>query len=164
MPSPAAVAGPDVRPGGVSRAVALGALAFALLLAVYFGALTLLSGWDYALDQFRQFGKYVVPLAAGFGLQVSLFVRLRELLTRSVAASTVVATSGTTSTAAMVSCCAHYLVNIAPVLGATGLVSLAAEFQVEFFWAGLAFNAAGIAYIGNRLWKATVEHSRCAHA
>jgi Cu+-exporting ATPase len=158
------VAGPDARPGGAGRAFAFGAAAFALLLAVYLGALTLLSGWDYALDQLRQFGKYVVPLAAGFGLQVSLFVRLRELLTRSVAANAVVAASGTTSTAAMVSCCAHYLVNIAPVLGATGLVSLATEFQVQFFWAGLAFNAAGIAYVGSRLAQASKEHARCAHA
>jgi Cu+-exporting ATPase len=74
------------------------------------------------------------------------------------------AASGTTSTAAMVSCCAHYLMNVAPVLGATGLVTFAAQYQVEFFWVGIAFNAAGIAFIGNRLWKATKDHAQCAHA
>ena len=42
----------------------------------------------------------------------------------------------------MVSCCAHYLANVAPVLGAAGLVAFAAQFQVELFWVGLAFNAA----------------------
>ena len=164
MRSPAEPASRDARRESASRAIACGMVAFTALLAAYFGALALLSGWPYALDQFGQFGQYVVPLAAGFGLQVSLFVRLRQLLPRTIAANTVVAASGTTSTAAMVSCCAHYLVTIAPVLGAAGLVSLAAELQVQFFWAGLAFNAAGIAYIGNKLWKAIAEHSRCAHA
>jgi YHS domain-containing protein len=57
----------------------------------------------------------------------------------------------------MISCCAHYLTNVAPVLGATGLVAFAAQFQVELFWLGLLFNAAGIAYVGSRLFKAS-EH------
>ena len=69
------------------------------------------------------------------------------------------AASGTTSSAAMISCCAHYLVNIAPVLGATGLVTFATQYQVEFFWVGLAFNAAGVAYIGSKLWMASKEHA-----
>ena len=52
---------------------------------------------------------------------------------------------------------------ITTVLGATGLVTFAAQYQVEFFWVGLAFNAAGIAYIGNKLWTATKYHAQCAH-
>jgi Cu+-exporting ATPase len=50
---------------------------------------------------------------------------------------------------------------VAPVLGATGLVAFAAQFQVELFWVGLAFNVAGIAYIGSKLLKASREHARC---
>ena len=71
------------------------------------------------------------------------------------------AASGTTSTAAMISCCTHCPVNLAPVPGATGLVTFTTRYRVEFFWAGLAFNAAGIA--GNRLWKTFKEHVQCAH-
>ena len=71
------------------------------------------------------------------------------------------AASGATSTTAMISCCAHYLANVAPVLGATGLVTFAAQYQVEFFWVGLAFNVAGIAFIGTKLWKATKDHAQC---
>lgn len=149
----------------VAKPVNFGVLAFALLLAVYFGALTLISGWKFTLDQFSEFWYYIVPLAAGFGLQVALFTRLRHVVHQSAGdARTVMAASGTTSTAAMISCCAHYLVNIAPVLGATGLVTFAAQYQVEFFWVGIAFNLAGIAFIGNRLWKATKEHALCVHA
>lgn len=147
----------------IAKAAGFGLLAFGLLLAMYFAMLTLVSGWQFTVSQFSGFWYYIVPLGAGFGLQVALYVRLRQLLHQSKDARTVMAASGTTSSAAMISCCAHYLVNIAPVLGATGLVSFATQYQVEFFWVGLAFNAAGIAYIGNRLWKASREHAQCAH-
>jgi Cu+-exporting ATPase len=147
-----------------ARPTGFGVIAFGALLAVYFGALTLVSGWKFTVDQFSEFWFYILPLAGGFGLQVALYVRLRQLLHQSKDVRTIMAASGTTSTAAMISCCAHYLVNVAPVLGATGLVTLATQYQVEFFWVGLAFNAAGIAYIGNKLWNATKEHAQCAHA
>ncbi len=138
-----------------------GGLAFGLLLAAYFGVLTLVSGWGFTVSQFHDFWFYIVPLAAGFGVQVALFVLLRRQVGRAKQTGTVVAASGTTSTAAMISCCAHYLVNVAPVLGATGLVAFAAQFQTELFWVGLLFNAAGIAYIGNKLYQAYKEHEKC---
>jgi Cu+-exporting ATPase len=147
-----------------ARPTGFGILAFGLLLAVYFGALTLVSGWAFTVNQFSEFWYYIVPLGAGFGVQVALYTRLRQLLSGSRDGRTVMAASGTTSTAAMISCCAHYLTNIAPVLGATGLVTFAAQYQIEFFWLGIAFNAAGIAYIGSKLWDATKEHAQCAHA
>jgi len=147
----------------LTRSSGFGALAFGLLLAAYFGAVSLVSGWRFTVSQFSEFWYYIVPLAAGFGVQVALFVKLRELV-RHRAGGSMVAASGTTSTAAMVSCCAHYLANVAPVLGATGLVAFAAQYQVEFFWVGLAFNAAGIAYIGGRLAGALKQHAQCATA
>jgi Cu+-exporting ATPase len=73
------------------------------------------------------------------------------------------AASGTTSTVAMLSCCAHYLTNVAPVLGAAGLVTFAAQYQVEFFWLGIIFNLGGIGYIGSKLRKAAKEHGQCLH-
>jgi len=145
----------------VARPAGFGIAAFGALLVVYFGALTLVSGWSFTWEQFAEFWYYIVPLAAGFGIQVALFLRLREVVSRSKEAGTVLAASGTTSTAAMVSCCAHYLVNVAPVIGATGLVAFAAQFQVELFWVGLAFNAAGIAFVGTKLYKASKAHAQC---
>lgn len=145
-----------------ARPARYGGLAFAALLAFYVVALTLVSGWTFTAGQIAEFWMYVVPLAAGFGLQVALFARLREVVSRARQAGAVVAASGTTSTAAMVSCCAHYLANAAPVLGATGLVAFAAQFQEELFWLGLAFNAAGIAYVGMQLARAMKAHAQCA--
>ena len=145
----------------IARPAGFGAGAFGALLAVYFGVLTLVSGWSFTENQFSEFWFYIVPLAAGFGVQVALYLRLREVLSRAKEAGAIIAASGTTSTAAMISCCAHYLTNVAPVLGATGLVAFAAQFQVELFWVGLAFNAAGIAYVGSKLWKASRDHAHC---
>jgi len=144
-----------------ARSSAFGALACAALLAMYFGALTLISGWSFTVGQFADFWYYIVPLALGFGIQVALFVRLRQVVSLAKGSGGMVAASGTTSTLAMISCCAHYLTNVAPVLGATGLVAFAAEFQVEFFWVGLLFNAAGIVYVGNKLFNAAKEHAQC---
>lgn len=152
------------RPGAAAgwlRDAAIGLLAATALLGIYFGALRLVSGWTFTLEQFGQYGGYVVALALGFGVQVALFLRLRAVVMRAKQAGTVLAASGTTSTAAMISCCAHYLVNVAPVLGATGLVAFAAQFQVQLFWVGLLFNLAGIAFVANRLVHAQKEHARC---
>ena len=133
-----------------ARPVGFGALAFLGLLGAYFGILTLVSGWRFTVDQFADFWYYIVPLGAGFGIQVALFVYLKHVL-RGHHGGGVVAATGTTSTVAMISCCAHYLVNVAPIIGATGVVVLLAQYQVQFFWVGLAFNAAGIVYIGRKV-------------
>ena len=148
----------------LARPSGFGVLAFGLLLAVYFSLLTLVSGWDFTLSEFVRYWFYIVPLAAGFGVQIALFVYLKRLVGTPHGSGTVAAASGTTSTAAMISCCAHYLANVAPVLGATGIVTFAAQYQVEFFWVGLAFNAAGIAYIANKVFNARKEHVQCAAA
>jgi len=63
----------------------------------------------------------------------------------------VVGVSGTTSTAATISCCAHYLVNPLPILGVTGLVTFVAQYQVELFWVGILSNVVGIGYMTNRI-------------
>ena len=149
-------------PARYARPAAFGLLAASALLGLYFGALTALSGWEFTASEFQKYWYFIVPLALGFGVQVALFSRLRVLARSTHDSGTVVAASGTTSTAAMVSCCAHYLVNVAPGLGATGLVAFAAQFQVEFFWVGLAFSAVGIAFVLSRVLKGEREHAKCA--
>ncbi|HEY5993468.1 MAG TPA: hypothetical protein VIU46_02595 [Gallionellaceae bacterium] len=140
--------------------MAYGAGATVLLLAVYFGVVGLVSGMDFALDQFTNFWHFLIALAIGFGIQVGLYVHLRNLVARHAVSGKVVAVSGTTSTAAMVSCCAHYLANVVPLLGVAGFFTVVAQYQIELFWAGLAFNAAGILYIASRVYKAAKEHAK----
>lgn len=144
-----------------AKAWLAGAGAALVLLALYFGSLTLLSGWSFTLEQFFTYPYFILALATGFGIQVGLFVHLKALVQGARKQGVVLATSGTTSTAAMVSCCTHYLANLAPIIGAAGLVTFAMQYQVELFWVGLAFNAAGIAYIATKVVQATKEHAKC---
>lgn len=143
------------------REALAGLAASLVMLAVYFGLLTLVSGWQFTLEQFATFWPFTVALAVGFGIQIALYLHLRRIVSGSPAHGKVVAASGATSTVNMVSCCTHYLVNLLPIVGAAGLVTLVTQYQVEFFWIGLAFNAAGIAYIGVKVAAATKEHARC---
>ncbi len=133
------------------KPLALAIVALSALLAIYFGVLTLVSGWTYTLSQFAQFWPYIVTLAVGFGAQVGLYIYVKQLSHDHHHAQQMVAATGTTSTAAMLACCTHYLTNILPVLGAVGLVTLVAQYQIQLFWISLAFNAAGLAYIGRQV-------------
>ncbi|KKQ43416.1 MAG: hypothetical protein US60_C0002G0024 [Microgenomates group bacterium GW2011_GWC1_37_8] len=135
------------------KALLNGVLATTVLLIVYFTVVSLVSGWTFAEAQFRQFWYFVVTLAVGFGIQVGLYSYLK-LIVKNVTPG-VVAASGTTSTVAMISCCAHYLVNVLPILGAAGIITVISQYQVQLFWVGLAFNFAGIAYMTNKVVRAT---------
>lgn len=133
------------------RPALYGAAACALLLGMYAVVLMLVSGAEFLRAQFAQFWYFVLALAAGFGVQVGLYVRLRQVTRHDSGSGKLVAVSGGTSTAAMISCCAHYVANVLPVLGATGLVALVAQYQTELFWVGLAFSLAGIVYVAHKL-------------
>lgn len=135
------------------RSWCYGIAAAAGLLALYFAVLSLVSGLDFAQAQFSAYWYFVVALALGFGIQIGLYTHLRRLVAAGHGSGAVVGMTGATSTAAMISCCAHYLVNILPVLGAVGVVTFVAQYQIELFWIGLLFNLGGIAYVGNKVFK-----------
>jgi len=133
----------------------LGSLASIILILIYITTVSLVSGWDFMLDQFSQFWYFVVTLAIGFGIQVGLYTYIKETIRNKAltdgkampAGRQVLAVSGTTSGVAMISCCAHYLVNLLPILGAVGIITIISQYQVQLFWVGIAFNLAGILYM-----------------
>ena len=128
------------------------------ILGVYFAVLTFISGSAFAFAQFGEFGFFIISLALGFGIQVGLYGYIKTALREDKASGAVIAVAGTTSTAAMVSCCAHYLVNILPVLGTTGIVIFVAAYQTELFWFGIVMNLAGILFMVRRVM--TYNHQR----
>ncbi len=140
-----------------AKAILYGTLASAILLGVYFAVLTLVSGWSFAQDQFGTYWYFITSLAIGFGVQIGLYQHLRALVHGGLGMSKVVGVSGTTSTASMISCCAHYLVNVVPILGVTGLATFVAQYQVKIFWIGLAFNIFGILFISNKIIKCSAR-------
>jgi P-type Cu+ transporter len=136
----------------VLRAATGGLLASTGLLGAYLAILTLASGRQFAIEQFVEWWPFVLALTIGFGVQVGLFIYLVSV-SGAAGSGKVVATTGVTSTVAMVSCCTHYLVNLLPVLGATGLVGFFGQYQAELFWFGIASNLAGVVYLGSRTYS-----------
>lgn len=130
-----------------------GLLATLILLGVYFGIVTLVSGWKFTLRQFDQYWYFVVTLALGFGIQIGLYTYLKAL---QKASRGVVAVSGTTTTIAMLSCCSHYVANLVPILGIAGALTIIGQYQIEFFWFGIIANLIGILYMGNKIYKTIV--------
>ncbi|MHB0978083.1 MAG: hypothetical protein ACYC1K_01575 [Minisyncoccota bacterium] len=122
-----------------------------LMLVIYFGIVTSISGRYFAVDQFYQNWYFLISLSIGFGVQIALYQYIKSLMHKGLGMRKVIGVSGTTSTAAMVSCCAHYLVNILPILGVTGLVVFVAQYQTELFWVGIFFNIIGIGYMVDKI-------------
>ena len=138
-------------------------LALAFMLGVYFGVLTLVSGWSFTVSQFQQFRPYILALAVGFGTQIGLFVYLKQFHAQHHNSSRAVAVSGTASTATMLACCTHYLANLVPMIGTAGAITLVALYQIQLFWVGLAFNAAALIYMADQVSKSK-RHTMRGHA
>lgn len=130
-----------------------GMAAALIMLGVYFAVLTFVSGWNFTQDQFSNFWYFIVSLAAGFGIQIGLYVHLKALIKSGRGGGKVLGVTGATSTAAMISCCTHYLANLLPILGMAGAVTFVAQYQVQLFWVGLLFNVGGAAYMASKISK-----------
>src|SRR3989344_7684857 len=94
----------------ITKSIVYGILSSAILLGLYFTILTLVSGWTFAQEQFASYWYFVLSLTVGFGIQISLYQYIKSLAHSGQGMGKIVGVSGTTSTATMVSCCAHYLV------------------------------------------------------
>lgn len=118
---------------------------------MYFAVLTLVSGWGFAQEQFLLYWYFIVALDVGFGIQIGMYRYLKSTIAIRSGEGKVLGVTGATSTAAMISCCTHYLANILPILGTVGLVSFVAAYQVQLFWIGLLFNVAGILFMVRKI-------------
>lgn len=130
------------------RALSLAMLAGLSLALVYLVIVSLVNSFGAAISTFLALWYWMVPLVVGFGLQVWLFVYGRTLAKGGAAphASGVMA-SGGASTVSMVACCSHYLSNVLPLLGLTGLSLFLSSYQTLFLLAGLLSNLVGITYL-----------------
>lgn len=145
----------------IAKPVLYGIIASTILLGVYFAVLTLVSGWGFAQNQFADYWYFIISLVGGFGIQIGLYHYIKGLVHEGRGMGKVVGVSGTTSTATMISCCAHYLVNLVPILGVTGLITFVAQYQIGLFWVGIASNIFGIGYMTTRITKFK-KHSRAS--
>lgn len=139
----------------IGKPIIWGLASSVLMLSIYFTVVSLISGGNFAVSQFNQNWYFLVSLAIGFGIQIGLYTYLKELVknhtTASLGTGKTVAITGTTSTLSMISCCAHYLINILPILGVSGVLGFIGQYQKGLFEVGLLFNLFGIAYISKQI-------------
>jgi cation transport ATPase len=127
-----------------------GAIAAFAIVAIYLAMNTLTADWYFAKIQFSEYRWWIITLATGLGIQVTLFTRFRAQLraTKMRAAKSSMAASGGVSTAAMMACCSHYLATVLPTLGVSFLSASAVasleQYQAYFFLAGVLSSLFGI--------------------
>jgi hypothetical protein len=131
------------------RGFAWGTAAGLFLLGVYAGTLALANSLEHVLQEFLRLWAWMVPLIAGFSIQVGLFAYARGVasaLDAKTHAHGVVA-SGGASALSMVACCAHHLADLLPVVGFAGAVTLLAAYQNVLLLAGVLSNVVGLIYV-----------------
>ncbi|HWR65366.1 MAG TPA: hypothetical protein VN364_04560 [Bellilinea sp.] len=136
------------------------------LFAIYFGIVSWAESPRHALDFFWEDRWLVIPILLGFGVQVGLYsvLKLGLYLPASTgvhdqhptgkASAATMGAGGSTSTVAMVACCAHHAADVLPILGLTAAATFLAEYRTAFMVVGLVSNLIGIAVILNTLRKA----------
>ena len=134
------------------KALVYGILSGVGILAFYISVLTIFQSYGFALSEFKRLWIWLVPLAIGFGTQIGLYTSIKHdaIVNRGMA------TSGTISGGSMVACCSHYLLNIIPLIGITGLsafTSFLMTYQKAFFSIGIASSIVGITMMLNNKRK-----------
>jgi len=138
--------------------VAWGIMAGLALLLFYLALLKFSSGsWAHVMTEIRRLWYWLGLLAAGFGIQVGLAVRLRRYVLHRRAANVVGLTGTGTSTSAMLACCAHHLADVLPLIGLSGIAVFLTRYQMPVLVFGLAVNAGGIAYLWRQLRQCRVR-------
>lgn len=117
------------------------------LLLFYFLTMRLLTGsWYLALSQLEKLWYFIIPLDIGFGLQVGLYKKIREI-TKTNGTKNIMMANTATSTVGMIACCAHHVTDILPILGLSALSLLLVKFQTPILIIGIISNMVGVMYL-----------------
>src|SRR3990172_2268669 len=122
-------------------------MAGAALMAFYLGTVTWAQGWEHAVDLLKQDVWFVLPITAGFALQVGLFLYMRALHAASSVTAAVAAGSPGMSGSAVLACCAHHLNDVLPVIGVSGAAVFLNEVKTPLAVLGIAMNLTGVGFM-----------------
>ena len=118
------------------------------LTGLYFGIVSWAESPQHAVELFWDDRWIVLPIILGFGVQVGLYTILKMRLFVPVAtigpSGPMMGAGGTTSTIAMVACCAHHVADVLPILGLTAAATFLAQYRIAFMLVGLGTTLLGI--------------------
>ncbi len=91
---------------------------------------------------------FIIPLIVGFGIQMGLYIHLRESIRSKIlsgsAATKTLSASGGISSASMVACCAHHISDVLPILGLSTAALFLTKYQTFLMTLGILSNLIGI--------------------
>ena len=124
-----------------SNAVLYGVLAGLGLIIFYLSVVSLFQGIEFAFLNLKSLWYLIFPLVIGFGTQISLYTSIKHTaqMTGTVAAT------GTISGGSMIACCSHFLLQMIPLVGISGLSLFIVKYQAWFLIIGILSNIFGIA-------------------
>lgn len=131
------------------NSILYGLLAGTFLLVFYISIVSLFQGFEFAIMNFRSLWYWIVPLAIGFGTQIGLFFSIRH----TAEMTGMVAGTGGISGGSMIVCCSHFILNMLPIAGISGLAIFLVKYQTAFFGIGIISNIIGIGFILNHKKK-----------
>ena len=135
----------------MKKPIIYGIISGIILLAVYFAILSLANSVDHAISQFFSMWYFILALAIGFGIQVSLFTYVRSY--KNALAATSVSVSGGVSTTSMAACCAHHISDILPIIGFSAAAIFLVKYQLTLILIGLFSNLIGINFMLHTMKK-----------
>lgn len=141
------------------RAVVLAAVGMSAFYAVVVGWA---GGVEHLADQLGRDWWLVVPITAAFAAQVGVMVELRHRHAQHHALTPAAGAASGTSAAGMIACCAHHLVELAPIAGLTGFATTLNDARVPIMLAGLALNLTVLAFAARRLRRTPTAHGAVA--
>ncbi len=133
-----------------NKVVIHGIIASMALASVYFAILTAVQSFSHAIQQFTTIWYFMIPLIAGFGIQVGLYSYIRHSMRASVAS---VAASGGVSTGSMIACCAHHLTDVLPLIGFSAAALFLTKYQTPLILLGIFSSLIGTIYMLEMIQK-----------
>jgi hypothetical protein len=110
------------------------------LLLFYLTIVSIFQGIEFAFLNLRSLWYLIFPLAIGFGTQIGLYISIKH----TAAMTGTVAGTGGIAGGSMVACCSHFLFNIIPFLGLSGVAIILMKYQSAFLSIGILSNIIGI--------------------
>jgi|SRR3989344_5234703 len=132
-----------------SNAVLYGIFAGVALLIFYLSVVSFFQGFEFAIMNLRSLWYLIFPLAIGFGIQIGLYFSIKH----DAMVNGTVGATGAVSGGSMLACCSHFLLNIIPLAGASGLAIFLVKYQSWFLVFGILSNVVGIGLMWNHKKK-----------
>lgn len=143
----------------ILRSLFIGLVSSTGLLLMYFIIAGLLQSWEHATELLKNDYVFVIPISAGFGIQLGLYSYIRSI--KKMLASgkiSVLAASGTgTSSVSMLACCIHHLGDVMPLIGLSGASLFFEQYRYPIMAVGIAINTLAVVSMltiinKNHLW------------